>query len=1184
MASLTLAPQQQAVVENRGGSLLVSAAAGSGKTKVLVERLFRYVTQERCNVDDFLIITYTKAAAAELRGKIAAELSKRLGEDPGDAHLRRQLLRVYQADIKTVDAFCTALLRENTHLLAREGEQHALTPDFKVLDESEADLLRRRVLERTLETFYDTLDAGKEQLADTLGAGRDDSALAELVLEVYEKLQSHADPEAWLERSRESWGALNGRFDDTPYAPALLETVRRRARHWAGLLAGAAERVAEDAALAAGYGEKFLTAAGGFAALGESPDWEEARQRCEAVTFPRLTTPRGRKEETASLKQLWDSCKADKKKLDSLLEVSGEEAMEDLRAVAPAMEALVDLTADFAERYRVEKLRLNSLDFSDQEHLALRLLVKEDGAPTELGEQVSARYQEILVDEYQDTNEVQNAIFRAVSKGGQNIFTVGDVKQSIYRFRLADPTIFLEKYQRFQSWEEAQPGEERKILLSKNFRSRREVLDAANFIFRAILSPEMGEMAYGEDEALHFGAEYYPPREDCAVEFHLISVQQRTQGDDHPVKKLTAEARFVARRIRELLDTGYPVTGGDGQLRPCRPEDIVILMRSPGTRAAAYAAALSERDVPCSFEESGDFFESMEISVLMALLELVDNPRQDVPLISVLRSPLFGFTPDRLAQIRAAAPAGEYYDAVCACGEDADCAAFLQTLAGLRAAARDMSLHRFLWHIYNTLNVLGIFGAMDEGAQRRENLIALTRHAQRFESGGYRGVFAFVTQLRRLLESGQAPSTKASAAVSGVQLMSIHKSKGLEFPIVILADLDHTFSRQDFDTPVLVHPRMGLGPRRVDLDRKIQYPTLARLAMEETLRRENLAEEQRVLYVAMTRPKEKLILVDAMYHAKTRLSRLAAVARYPVAPETVAGCKTFGEWLVLPLLCRAESAPLWALAELTPEQEPLDTPDHWEVSVHQGEDFQQRPQRRAAVEQAADGPAFDWPLLTFQYPYQKETLLPAKVTATQLKGRALDEEIAEHAAHTPYLRPLSQPKFRREQAGLTPAERGTATHLVLQYLDFSNPDVVGQVASLHQRALLTDQQAQAVEVRALERFLSSPLAGEIRKSSRVLREYRFTLLVDARRYDPAAAEGETILLQGVVDCCFESGAGLTVVDFKTDHVHGEAALAERAEHYRPQLEAYSLALEQVLERPVERRVLYFLDAGKTVDV
>ena len=285
--------------------------------------------------------------------------------------------------------------------------------------------------------------------------------------------------------------------------------------------------------------------------------------------------------------------------------------MEDLRAVAPAMIALLDLTADFGEAYRVEKLRLNAADFSDQEHLALRLLVAEDGSPTELGTQVAARYQEILVDEYQDTNEVQNAIFRAVSKRGQNIFTVGDVKQSIYRFRLADPTIFLGKYNRFKSYEDAEEGEERKILLSKNFRSRKEILDAANFIFENILSVEMGEMAYGDDEALHFGAEYYPERHDCGTEFHLISAQRKSAGNDHPVKRLTAEARFVAARIRRLLDEGYPVTDGDGTLRPCRPEDIVILMRSPGSRTAAFSEALAERDIPCSFEESGDFFHTM---------------------------------------------------------------------------------------------------------------------------------------------------------------------------------------------------------------------------------------------------------------------------------------------------------------------------------------------------------------------------------------------------------------------------------------------------------------------------------------------------------------------------------------------------------------------------------------------
>lgn len=1186
MGTLTLTPQQQAVVENRGGSLLVSAAAGSGKTKVLVERLSRYITEEHCNVDDFLIITYTKAAAAELRSKIAEELSKRLGKTPNDQHLKRQLLRVYQADIKTVDSFCTSLLRENTHLLAREEDRYALTPDFKVLDDSEAQLVRRRILGRTLETFYDNLDSGREQLADTLGAGRDDSALEELVLELYEKLQSHAYPRRWLAESHQNWSAPGTTFDATPYARELLGAVRRKAEHWASLLHAAAERTEGDEALASGYGNKFHIAAERFASLAESEAWEEARQRCRAVEFPRLTTPRGRKDdpELTALKQVWDGAKADKKKLESMLDVSAEEAMEDLRAVAPAMEALLDLTADFGEDYRVEKLRINSLDFSDQEHLALWLLVGEDGQPTELGRQVSARYQEILVDEYQDTNEVQNAIFRAVSKEGRNIFTVGDVKQSIYRFRLADPTIFLGKYNRFKFWEEAQPGEERKILLSRNFRSRQEILDSANFVFENILSPEMGEMAYGEDEALHFGAAYYPERHDCDTEFHLICAHQKSTDESHPVKKLTAEARFVAARIQQLLGEGYPVTDGDGQMRPCRPEDIVILMRSPGSRTTAFAEALAERDIPCSFEESSDFFHTMEISVMLALLELVDNPRQDVPLICVLRSPLFGFTPDRLAEIRAKAPGADYYDAVAA-DEGEECVSFLKTLDGLRLAARDMSVHHLVWHIYNTLNVLGIFGAMDNGTERRENLIAFSRHAEKFESGGYRGLFVFVTQLRRLLDTDQPPATKTAAAVNGVQLMSIHKSKGLEFPIVILADLDHAFSRQDFDTPVLVHPQMGLGPCRVDLERKIKYPTLARLAIMEKLRRENLAEEQRILYVAMTRPKEKLILVNAMYHAQTRLQRLAAVAACPALPETVAAGKTFGEWLLLPLLCRPEAEPLRVLADLPVEKLYSGNTSPWQVYIHDSELYRISPRRggETAAETARET-AFDPALLSFSYPYQRETRLPAKVTATQLKGRLLDEEIAENAIHTPYLRPLSQPAFRRERRGLTPAERGTATHLVLQHLDFNDRDAAGQIERLRLRELLSVQQAEAVDVRSIERLLASPLAEEIRRGHHVLREYRFTLLMDDRSYDPHAAGEDSILLQGVVDCCFETAEGLTVVDFKTDQVRTAEELALRAEHYRPQLEAYALALAQVLEKPVVRRVLYFLSRGETAEV
>ena len=1187
MAKLTLTPQQQAVVENRGGALLVSAAAGSGKTKVLVERLFRYVTEERCNVDDFLIITYTKAAAAELRSKIASELSKRLAQSSGDAHLKRQLLRVYQADIKTVDAFCTALLRENTHLLPRPGDQQSLTPDFRVLDEGEAQLVRQRVLDRVLEEFYERLDEGGTLLADTLGAGRDDRTLAELVLEVHEKLQSHAYPERWLLKNQAVWNSLGEDFDETPYAGALLETIRRQAAHWAALLRRSADRTVDDPALESGYGAKFREAAGTLDGLARAERWEDARRAAVAVTFPRLTTPRGRKDDpdVAAMKRVWDGCKSDLKKLDRLLDVSGAEAMEDLRAVAPAMSALLGLTAAFGQGYQAEKLRLNAADFSDQEHLALRLLVSEEGAPTELGRQVAARYQEIMVDEYQDTNEVQNAIFRAVSREGQNIFTVGDVKQSIYRFRLADPTIFLEKYNRFRPYEEAEPGQERKILLSKNFRSRKEILDAANFVFENILSTDMGDMDYGDEESLHFGADYYPPRRDCDTEFHLICAAQRAAQNPKPVKKLQAESRFVAARIRRLLDEGYPVTGEDGTLRPCRPEDIVILMRSPGSRTAAFAQALAEQDIPCSFEESGDFFHTMEISVMLGLLQIIDNPRQDVPLIAVLRSPVFGFTPDRLAQLRAKTPAGDFYDAVLADGGE-DCRAFLETLEELRLAARDMGVHRFIWHLYNRLNILGVFGAMDGGGTRKENLIALSRHAEKFESNGYRGLFAFVTQLQRLLEQDQAPVTKGAAAVSGVRLMSIHKSKGLEFPIVILADLDHSFSRQDFDTAVLVHPSMGLGPRRVDLKRKIKYPTLAREAIQGKLRRENLAEEQRILYVAMTRPKEKLILVDSMYFAESRLQKLAAVASCPVLPETVASCKTFGEWLLLPLLCRPEAAPLRALADVQVESLYTGDTAPWQVFTHSGEEFRNHPAAAApsAGEQAKETAAFDPALLEFQYPYELESRLPSKVTATQLKGRILDQEIAENAVHMPYIRPLSQPRFRQEQAGLTPAERGTATHLVLQYLDFFGGDVPAQVQRLRQRNLLTDQQAEAVDVEALERLLASPLAEEIRRGSRVLREYPFTLLMDAREVDPDAVSGDQILLQGVVDCCFETAEGLTVVDFKTDRVFRREDVLRRAETYRSQLEAYSRALAKVLERPVVRRVLYFLEAGKAIEL
>lgn len=1187
MAKPELTPMQKEVVCNRGGSLLVAAAAGSGKTKVLVDRLFRYVTEEHANVDDFLIITFTKAAAAELKGKIAAELSDRLAESPSDAHLRKQLLRVYRADVKTVDAFCTALLREHIYLLADEQTTNCLTPDFRVLDDSEADLIRRRVLMGTMERFYETLGEGDTQLADTLGAGRDDRALESLVLELFGKLQSHAYPERWLSESKAGWNFPDdAAFDDTIYAKLLLENVARKATYCRNLLETAVTDMVENEKLTQGYASRFSLAVTGFAAVEKAVQigWDETVVAAERIEFQRLGQVRD--ADAADLKrrmkQIWDDCKAAAKKLQAQLSMDGATAMEDLRAVAPAMRSLLDLTTTFYEDYRQEKLRRNVADFSDQEHLALKILVDEDELPTELGCRLSARYREIMVDEYQDTNEVQNHIFRAISREGTNLFTVGDVKQSIYRFRLADPTIFLKKYNTFPLFNQAAEREPRKIALSKNFRSRRGILDATNFVFENIMSEEMGEMAYGEAEKLHFGATYYPERNDCQTEFHLVSVPTPAAGDKG-VRRETAEAQFVAERIRHLLDEQYPVTGNGNQMRPCRPEDIVILMRAPGSRLRAFSKALAAQNIPCSFASGGDFFATIEITVMLSLLMVIDNPRQDVPLISVLSCPIFGFTPDRLARLRGQHSEGDFYDALSQ-DKEPDSQAFLEKLARLRQMAQDMSVYRLLWRVYNAFNVLGVFGAMEGGEQRKENLIALFEHAKRFDDYGYRGVFSFVTQLHKLMESGNTPATRGATGGAGVRLISIHKSKGLEFPIVILADLNHAFNRQDFNTSVLVHPQLGLGPNCVDLTRKIKYPTTARMMIEQKLWRENKGEEQRILYVAMTRAKEKLILVDAVTHAKTHLQKLISKAECPVLPETISEGKSFGDWILLPLLCRPEAKPLRDVAEM--EVKALYTGDTapWQVALHENGDV---PKPLVVKNEQTKEPSqpltFDETLLEFVYPYAIETNLPAKVTATQLKGREVDNEIAENTIPKPHLRPLSQPKFRQRTHALTPAERGTATHVVMQYLNFFDFDVAGQIQSLLQKRLLTAEQAAAVDPNPIVQFLHTPLAEELRTAHGLRREYRFTMLIPASQYHSSAASDDEILLQGIVDCCFETTEGITVVDFKTDHVWGRS-LQERAERYRTQLEAYSIALSAVLEKPVTRRILYFLAAGQEVSL
>ncbi len=1187
MGDIQLTPQQLGAVEDRGGSLLVSAAAGSGKTKVLVERVFAYLREEHCHIDDFLIITFTRAAAAELRSKLAAELARRVAAEPENGHLRQQMFRVYQADIKTVDGFCASLLREHVHLL-EPVDGRSLTPDFRILDESECTLLKERALEQALEHFYQRIEQGDEGcrlLAETLGFGRDDRGLALLVPEVHAKLQSHPYPEKWLAQAAEGWRELPQRLADSVYGRTIMDDTVRRALYWAGRLERAARDMESCQPVFDAYADRFLEAAAQLREYETAAQkgWDEMSR--VDVTFRKLGAVRGEEngDSKAAAKAVWDKCKAAVKKLSAPYQTAESELLDDLRAIAPAMEALLELTADFDRRFQAEKVRRNAMDFSDQEHYAVRLLAGEDGTPTELGEQVSHRYREIMVDEYQDTNEVQNCIFRAVSRQGENIFAVGDVKQSIYRFRLAEPGIFLEKYRTYLDAADAAPGQPRRRVLSRNFRSRREILDAANFVFAAIMSREMGELDYTEEQYLHFGAAYYPDAPERETEFHYLSVEDTPE---QRFDRAEAEARFTARRIRQLLDGGFPVRGGDGELRPVEPEDIVILMRSPSARLAVFTAALEREGIPCDGGESEDFFSAMEIAVALSLLEIVDNPRQDVPLIAVLRSPLVGMSADRLAEIRALQPEGDYYEALCR-DEGEDAQAFLSLLRELRHASREMAADKLLWYCYDRCRVEAIFGAMADGAQRQARLTALYDYVRRLVQSGRTGLFDCVSHLRRLLENGDVPAITAARASGGVRIMSVHKSKGLEFPVVVLADLNRSFNRQDLDRPVLVHPQLGVGAERVETERRIRYDTVSKSALALTLEREAKAEELRILYVAMTRAQEKLIMVCSRKNPEKHLRELAALTELPVPPEAVSGANCPGDWLLLTLLNTFQASELHGFAGVRPS-ELTEAPAGVTVHLHRigGEETEEAasPAEEGAGESPDTTP--DTASLGFVYGHRAATVTPSKVTATQLKGRAIDEEIAEGTLPRRRESAPERPRFLQEKRGLTGAERGTAMHLVMQFLPLdtaAEPWAVAEVIDgLRRRRLLTPEQAAALDVPALVRFLASPLAERIRNAPRLWREYRFALLTDAGIYDGDAA-GEEMLLQGVADCVFETESGLAVVDFKTDRVQ-TAEVQQRAEVYRAQLDAYAGALSRILERPVTERILYFFACGEEISL
>ena len=1162
---IELTAAQRRAVEDRGGPLLVSAAAGAGKTRVLVERLLECV-RDGADVDRFLVITFTNAAAAELRSRILEELGKSLAQTPGDRHLRRQLTLVYQAHISTVHAFCGELLRQWGYLLELES-------DYRLLDEMEAKLLLEEALDELLEERYAQNAPELGLLLDAFSTGRDDGALKAMAMEIYAKLQSHADPERWLDEQASAF-ELEHVTDaaQTPWGEYLLERFRSLGRYWYEQLSPVLDQCREGVAA---YCPSLEVTLADLAALSQAESWDDAR----SPEFPRLGSSAKCLDPALAqrAKALRESCKSQfNKEGEPFLQESGQ-LLDALRTVAPAARALLELVGELSKAYGALKAKRGVLDFNDLEHLSLKLLA---GHP-QVARACAESFEEVLVDEYQDTNQVQNAIFDALTQESGNLFMVGDVKQSIYRFRLADPTIFLEKYRVYPPAEQAQEGLGRRVILGENFRSRPEVIGCVNFLFQNLMSRELGELDYGADEALRQGAPL-PERGDCAPEFHLLA-RERGEGEEDNM----AEPRLIAKRLQELLSQRFPVSDGQGGQRPVEPGDMAILLRSPNRVLGRYVRALQELGIPWASEGGEDFFDTPEVNLALSYLEIIDNPRQDVPLIAVLRSPLYGFTPDRLAQLGQLREEGSYYDALKR-DPDQDARTFLETLQDLRELAKDKRSYQLIWEVYCRTGLLELYAAMPKGEARREHLLALYACARQFDASGHKGLFGFLNYLRRRRERGEALTVPGGEGGNAVRILSIHRSKGLEFPVVVVGGLGKRFNRADSQAPMLFHRELGLGPWGMDAKRLIRYPTLARWAVGRKLDEEMLGEELRLLYVALTRAREKLIMVCSLLEPEGAVEKLLENATLPVQPQALAHMATPGHWVLAVALCRPEARALRfgqvpvhappAGAELGPA---------WEVSVHQSGGYRDPPEPEGQVTDPAREGETRVPDYTWRYPWLGACELPSKLTATQLKGRSLDAEVEEQAAPQPRSVLFDRPDFAA-QKGLTPGERGTAHHLVMQYLDYARTgsleELRREIDRLAQCQFITPQQARAVDPQVLLDFFRSPLGKETLGAGEGLhREFKFSLLEPAEQYWPQLPPGETVLMQGVVDCWFDTPKGLVVVDFKSDRVT-EETLAQRAEGYRPQLEAYAQALSRLLERPVARKVLWFFSLSRAVEL
>lgn len=1232
--------QQQEAISSKGQDILVAAAAGSGKTAVLVERIIQKLLskEDPVDIDSLLVVTFTNAAAQEMRNRIGEALEKALAEYPESNHLKKQLSLLQRASISTLHSFCMDIVRQYAYLLD-------IDPSFRIGNPLEIDLMKQDVIDELFEEWYGGKSEESEafiSVVERFSSDRSDVEVEALILDLYDFSRQHPWPNVWLDRLAENYEIPGDWQEEDLEWLSLLK--RYVLYHFQGFLQEA-NRALNLSRLSDGPYHYIDTIEADIklfeGALEKINHWEELQSYVEESSFKRLSGKKfeGNEDLRDEVKEIRDQYRRrwnDMKDRYFVRDLPSHIA--DMKEMYPVIKALTTLVKKFSLRFMKHKQAAGVLDFLDLEHYSLQLLIDKnssyaDPKPSEVAKQFKEQFTEVLVDEYQDINLVQETILTMLSNEGEagNRFMVGDVKQSIYGFRHAEPSLFIEKYNRFV--ERDSPA--KRIDLASNFRSREAVLAGANYIFRQIFDENIGEIKYDDSAELIYANKMYNEMTLSKDDIELILIDREpldpekkmeTEEDYTHLANAELEARMYAKKIKQWIgQEGEPLQIIDqqtGKQRSMQYRDVVILLRSM-THAPVIVEELKRQGIPVYAELATGYFEAVEIKVLLNLLKIIDNPRQDIPLASVLKSPIVGLDEEQLAKIRLANPNSLYFDALKTFvqeegKEDKEAKEkvkqFLKQLERFQFIARQGALSELIWEIYRQTGYYDFVGGIPGGRQRQANLRALYDRARSFESTSFRGLFRFLRFIERMQERGDdlGAARALSELEDVVRITTIHKSKGLEYPVVIIGGIAHEFNLMDLRNRYLLHKDYGMASRYINPEKHIMYPTLFYRALHSEMLREQLSEEMRVLYVALTRAKEKLVMIGQVSSAENTISKWQSLLSHEdwVLPIHLRlNAKSYLDWIG-PALIRHRDADMLRKEKASLPKEIFLDKSKWKFTIlHASELIDSIGDQPVETIDLKDHITHWKPLslednslkkkvdarLSYKYPYEQAVEARVKQSVTEIKRMydEIDPYSSDEILRKKNMPIAKRPAFMQQEKTLTKAEIGTAMHTVMQHIPFthslSKQEIRDFVQRLIEQELLTKDEAKEIDIDVIVNFFKTDIAQRMIKTENLYREVPFSLTLPAKEVYPTwdASHEERVLIQGVIDCLISTGDGLIILDYKTDAIPEkltEEVKKELKVRYEVQMKLYKQAVETILDKKVLKTYVYYFDKQLLLEI